>query len=134
MDGFVRTSGGGEQPVLTGGGRQLGEPGAERNHVGFQSAYLVLAAGVGGSFLTGDLFNLFVSFEMLLFAVILTALIGVPFGVISAIKRNSLIDYAIRGMPTTVFISADGKLLERAERALSESQLEAIIERLFAIS
>jgi hypothetical protein len=37
-------------------------------------------------------------------------------------------------MPTTVFISADGKLLERAERALSESQLEAIIERLFAVS
>jgi peptide/nickel transport system permease protein len=36
------------------------------------------------------------TFEMLLFAVILTALIGVPFGVISAIKRNSLIDYAIR--------------------------------------
>ena len=26
----------------------IGEPGAERNHVGFQSVYLVLAAGVGG--------------------------------------------------------------------------------------
>ena len=38
----------------------IGEPGAERNHVGFQSAYLVLAAGVAASFLTGDLFNLFV--------------------------------------------------------------------------
>ncbi len=24
----------------------IGEPGAERNHVGFQSVYLVLAAGV----------------------------------------------------------------------------------------
>jgi multicomponent Na+:H+ antiporter subunit D len=46
----------------------IGEPGAERNHVGFQSAYLVLAAGVGASFLTGDLFNLFVSFEMMLTA------------------------------------------------------------------
>ena len=46
----------------------IGEPGAERNHVGFQSAYLVLAAGVFGSFLTGDLFNLFVSFEMMLTA------------------------------------------------------------------
>jgi peptide/nickel transport system permease protein len=34
--------------------------------------------------------------EMLVFAVILTALIGVPFGVISAVKRNSPIDYAIR--------------------------------------
>ena len=46
----------------------IGQPGAERNHVGFQSVYLVLAAGVAGAFLTGDLFNLFVSFEMMLAA------------------------------------------------------------------
>jgi multicomponent Na+:H+ antiporter subunit D len=46
----------------------IGEPGVERNHVGFQSAYLVLAAGVAASFLTGDLFNLFVAFEMMLTA------------------------------------------------------------------
>ena len=46
----------------------IGDPGAERNHVGFQSAYLVLAAGVAASFLTGDLFNLFVAFEMMLTA------------------------------------------------------------------
>ena len=38
----------------------IGQPGAERNHVGFQSVYLVLAAGVAAAFLTGDLFNLFV--------------------------------------------------------------------------
>ena len=46
----------------------IGQPGAERNHVGFQSVYLILAAGVAGSFVTGDLFNLFVSFEMMLTA------------------------------------------------------------------
>jgi multicomponent Na+:H+ antiporter subunit D len=46
----------------------IGQPGAERDHVGFQSVYLVLAAGVASSFLTGDLFNLFVSFEMMLTA------------------------------------------------------------------
>jgi len=46
----------------------IGEPGAERNHVGFQSAYLVLAAGVALAFVTGDLFNLFVAFEMMLTA------------------------------------------------------------------
>ncbi len=46
----------------------IGEPGAERDHVGFQSAYLVLAAGVSASFLTGDLFSLFVAFEMMLTA------------------------------------------------------------------
>ena len=46
----------------------IGQPGAERNHVGFQSVYLILAAGVGASFLTGDLFTLFVAFEMMLTA------------------------------------------------------------------
>ncbi len=46
----------------------IGQPGAERHHVGFQSVYLVLAAGVAASFLTGDLFNLFVAFEMMLTA------------------------------------------------------------------
>jgi multicomponent Na+:H+ antiporter subunit D len=46
----------------------IGEPGAERNHVGFQSVYLVLAAGVSASLLAGDLFNLFVAFEMMLTA------------------------------------------------------------------
>jgi multicomponent Na+:H+ antiporter subunit D len=46
----------------------IGQPGAERNHVGFQSVYLILSAGVAASFLTGDLFNLFVAFEMMLTA------------------------------------------------------------------
>jgi multicomponent Na+:H+ antiporter subunit D len=46
----------------------IGEPGAERSHAGFQSVYLVLAAGVSLAFLTGDLFDLFVAFEMMLTA------------------------------------------------------------------
>lgn len=46
----------------------IGEPGAERNHVGFQSLYLLMAAGVSGALLTGDLFNLFVAFELMLTA------------------------------------------------------------------
>jgi multicomponent Na+:H+ antiporter subunit D len=44
----------------------IGQPGAERHHVGFQSVYLMLAAGVNASFLTGDLFNLFVAIEVML--------------------------------------------------------------------
>src|SRR5690606_953821 len=44
----------------------IGQPGAERNHVGFQSAYMVLCASVALCFLTGDLFTLFVAFEMML--------------------------------------------------------------------
>ncbi|MCB1003617.1 MAG: Na+/H+ antiporter subunit D [Acidimicrobiales bacterium] len=46
----------------------IGQPGAEEDHVGFHPVYLVLAAGVALAFLTGDLFNLFVAFEVLLMA------------------------------------------------------------------
>lgn len=34
--------------------------------------------------------------ELLLFSIVLTVLIGIPFGVVSAVKQNSIIDYAIR--------------------------------------
>ncbi|MFO7281463.1 MAG: Na+/H+ antiporter subunit D [Thermoanaerobacterales bacterium] len=46
----------------------VGEGGAERTQAGFHPLYLVLAAGVAASFLTGDLFNLFVAFEVMLMA------------------------------------------------------------------
>jgi multicomponent Na+:H+ antiporter subunit D len=46
----------------------IGQPGEEDVRVGFHPIYLVLAAGVSASFLTGDLFNLFVAFEMMLAA------------------------------------------------------------------
>ncbi|HEX5946344.1 MAG TPA: Na+/H+ antiporter subunit D [Acidimicrobiales bacterium] len=46
----------------------IGQPGAERHHAGFHPVYLVLAAGIALAFLTGDLFNLFVAFEVTLMA------------------------------------------------------------------
>jgi multicomponent Na+:H+ antiporter subunit D len=46
----------------------VGQPGAERHHVGFHPVYLVLTAGIAMAFLTGDLFNLFVAFEVTLMA------------------------------------------------------------------
>jgi len=45
-----------------------GQPGTEREQPAFHPVYLVLAAGIGLSFLTGDLFNMFVAFEMMLTA------------------------------------------------------------------
>lgn len=46
----------------------IGQKGPEARHVGFHPVYLVLAAGIAGAFITGDLFNLFVSFEVMLTA------------------------------------------------------------------
>ncbi|WP_246132775.1 hypothetical protein [Devosia ginsengisoli] len=45
-----------------------GERGAEDGRDGFHSMVLLLLAGVTGSFLTGDLFNLYVWFEVMLIA------------------------------------------------------------------
>ncbi|MFZ8997247.1 MAG: proton-conducting transporter membrane subunit, partial [Ilumatobacteraceae bacterium] len=46
----------------------IGESAAERREPSFHPLYLVLAAGVAASFVTADLFNLFVAFEMMLSA------------------------------------------------------------------
>ncbi|MGO1404578.1 Na+/H+ antiporter subunit D [Agrococcus casei] len=44
----------------------------------FHPTYLVLAAGISNAFLAGDLFNLFVGFEMLLFASYVLLTLGAP--------------------------------------------------------
>lgn len=46
----------------------ISQGGAEDEQPAFHPVYLVLAAGISASFLTGDLFNLFVAFEMMLAA------------------------------------------------------------------
>lgn len=54
----------------------IGQHGVEDRHVGFDPIYLVLAAGVSASFITGDMFNLFVAFEMMLAASYVLLTIG----------------------------------------------------------
>jgi multicomponent Na+:H+ antiporter subunit D len=46
----------------------IGQPGADRDQPVFHPVYLVMTAGVSLSFLTGDLFNLFVAYEITLAA------------------------------------------------------------------
>jgi multicomponent Na+:H+ antiporter subunit D len=46
----------------------IGQGGVERERVAFHPVYLVLSAGVCLSFVTGDLFTLFVAFEIMLMA------------------------------------------------------------------
>jgi cytochrome c biogenesis protein CcmG/thiol:disulfide interchange protein DsbE len=41
------------------------------------------------------------------------------------------VDYAVRVMPTTFFIGADGNLVERKDGEISEVQLRTVIDRLF---
>jgi hypothetical protein len=44
---------------------------------------------------------------------------------------HTAFDYGLVGMPTTVFISADGKVLDQHTGQLSEHELQADIDRLF---
>jgi thiol-disulfide isomerase/thioredoxin len=46
-------------------------------------------------------------------------------------KSDLAYDYGVRVMPTTVFISADGNLVERKDGEFSEVQLRTTIDRLF---
>lgn len=57
----------------------VSQGGAEAEQPAFHPVYLILAAGISAAFLTGDLFNLFVAFEMMLGAsYVLMTLGGTP--------------------------------------------------------
>jgi multicomponent Na+:H+ antiporter subunit D len=80
----------------------IGQPGAERDHVGFHPVYLILAAGVAAAFLTGDLFNLFVAFEVMLMAsYVLITLGGRPEQI-----RSGMTYVVISLIASTLFLAA----------------------------
>lgn len=56
----------------------IGQPGTSETSPWFHPIYLVLAAGVAICFLTGDLFNLFVAFEVMLSASFVLITLGAP--------------------------------------------------------
>jgi multicomponent Na+:H+ antiporter subunit D len=113
----------------------IGEPGAERDHVGFQSAYLVLAAGVAASFLTGDLFNLFVAFEMMLTASYVLLTLG---GRREQI-RSGMTYIVISLIASSLFVTALALLysatgtLNMAELAVRMGQLPGGVQTAFAL-
>ncbi|MGA0357749.1 MAG: proton-conducting transporter membrane subunit, partial [Ilumatobacteraceae bacterium] len=79
----------------------IGQAGAERERIAFHPLYLVLATGVSASFITGDLFNLFVAFEMMLAAsYVLITLGGRPDQV-----RSGMTYVVISLVASTLFIS-----------------------------
>jgi multicomponent Na+:H+ antiporter subunit D len=79
----------------------IGEAGEERLRVSFHPLYLVLAAGVSASFVTADLFNLFVAFEMMLAAsYVLITLGGRPDQV-----RSGMTYVVISLVASTLFIT-----------------------------
>ncbi len=72
----------------------------------FHPIYLVLAAGVAASFLTADLFNLFVAFEVMLTA----SYVLITLGGTSAQVRHGMTYVVIGLLASTLFITAVGLL------------------------
>ncbi|MEX1005198.1 MAG: Na+/H+ antiporter subunit D [Acidimicrobiia bacterium] len=70
----------------------------------FQPVYLVLAAGVSACFLTGDLFNLFVAFEITLTA----SYVLITFGGSRLQVRHGMTYIVISLLASTLFITAIG--------------------------
>ncbi len=80
----------------------IGQGAEESRYAAFNPVYLVLAAGVSASFITGDLFNLFVAFEMMLVAsYVLLTLGGRPGQV-----RSGMSYVVISLIASTFFITA----------------------------
>ena len=80
----------------------IGQGAEESRYASFNPVYLVLAAGVSASFITGDLFNLFVAFEMMLVAsYVLLTLGGRPGQV-----RSGMSYVVISLVASTFFITA----------------------------
>jgi multicomponent Na+:H+ antiporter subunit D len=82
----------------------VGSPRTDETRAFFHSIYLVLAAGVSASFLTGDLFNLFVAFEITLTA----SYVLITYGGTRLQIRHGMTYVVISLLASTLFITAVG--------------------------
>jgi multicomponent Na+:H+ antiporter subunit D len=101
----------------------------------FHPLYLVLAAGVGASFITGDLFNLFVAFEVMLIAsyVLLTIAGG------RDTIRPAMTYVVVNLLASTLFISSVGLLyaatgtVNIADLAVKVAELDPQLQLAFSL-
>ena len=113
----------------------VGQAGAEQRRVAFHPVYLVLATGVSASFITADLFNLFVAFEMMLAAsYVLITLGGRPDQV-----RSGMSYVVISLVASGFFITALALLyaatgtINMADLAVRLGELDGAVRAAFAV-
>ncbi len=113
----------------------IGQAGEEHRRVGFHPVYLVLATGVSASFVTADLFNLFVAFEMMLAAsYVLITLGGRPDQV-----RSGMSYVVISLVASTLFITmlallyASTGTVNMADLSVRIAELEPGVRNAFAL-
>ncbi len=91
----------------------------------FHPVYLVLGAGIALSFLTADLFNLFVAFEVMLTA----SYVLITLGGSRAQVRHGMTYVVISLLASTLFITAVG-LVYAATGTVNMAQLASVIDQL----
>ena len=101
----------------------MGQGEEERRHVGFHPVYLALVAGVSLSLLTGDLFNLFVGFEVMLVASYVLLTLG---GRLEQVRAGTTY-VVINLIASALFLSALA-LLYRATGTVNLADLPAALE------
>jgi multicomponent Na+:H+ antiporter subunit D len=82
----------------------IGQPRSDKRAFYFHPLYLILTAGVSASFLTGDLFNLFVSFEIMLVA----SYVLITLGGGAQQVRSGMTYVVISLLASTLFVTAVG--------------------------
>ena len=114
----------------------ISQAGQERQRVAFHPVYLVLAAGVSASFVTTDLFNLFVAFEMMLAAsYVLITLGGRPDQV-----RSGMSYVVISLVASTLFITvlallyASTGTVNMADLSIRLAELDGGVRAAFALA
>ncbi len=103
----------------------IGQGDEERRHVGFHPIYLALVAGVSLSFLTGDLFNLFVGFEVMLVASYVLLTLG---GRLAQIRAGTT--YVVINLLASVLFLTVVALIYRATGTVDMASLPAAMAEL----
>ncbi len=100
----------------------IGQGDEERRHVGVHPVYLSLVAGVSLAFLTGDLFNLFVAFEVMLVSSYVLLTLGGRFAQVRAGTTYVVISL----LASVLFLTTLG-LLYRATGTVNMGDLPAAL-------
>jgi multicomponent Na+:H+ antiporter subunit D len=114
----------------------IGQAGEERRRVAFHPLYLVLAAGVSASFVTTDLFNLFVAFEMMLAA----SYVLITLGGRADQVRSGMTYVVISLVASTLFITmlallyASTGTINMADLAVRLQEVDGGVRAAFAIA
>ncbi|MDJ0769119.1 MAG: Na+/H+ antiporter subunit D [Ilumatobacter sp.] len=114
----------------------IGQAGEESRRVGFHPVYLVLAAGVSASFVTADLFNLFVAFEMMLAA----SYVLITFGGRPDQVRSGMSYVVISLVASTLFITmlallyASTGTVNMADLAVRLGEVDPGVRNAFALA